>query len=111
MATFALTDTQEVRAAINPLDAAKNPAQIDGVPSWESSDPGVLTVTPVDDTGRVVTISTVGALGLATVSVTADADLGEGTRAITETMDFVIGSGEASSLNPSIGTPTERANV
>ena len=111
MATFALTDTQEVRAAISPLDPAKNPAQIDGVATWESSDPKVLTVTPVDKTGLVVTISTVGNLGSATVSVTADADLGDGVRSITETMDFEVSAGEASSLNPSIGTPTERVNV
>ena len=36
-----LTDVQKVTASITPVDAKGNPAAVDGVPSWTSSNPRV----------------------------------------------------------------------
>src|SRR4051794_31467381 len=69
-----ITDTQTDTLTLAPKDRRGNPASLDGTPTWTSSDPGVLTVTPAAD-GMSAEISAVGPLGSATVTVTADADL------------------------------------
>jgi hypothetical protein len=102
-----LTDRQRVRIAIDPLDEMKNPAPIDGIPTWESSDPSILTVEATDD-GRGVMAVTGGPLGTATVTVTADADMGDGIEPLTGTVDFEVVGSEARSLNVSVGTPEPR---
>lgn len=107
MASIQLTDVQEARATIAPQDRAGNAAPVDGVPTWESSDTSVLTVNP-DSDGLSADVVTVGPLGKATVTVTADADLGEGKTSVTGTLDVEIIASEASSLNVSVGTPTDR---
>ena len=57
-------------------DKRGNPARVDGMPVWTSSDESVATVTPSDD-GMSATILSLGTTGTAQISVTADADLGE----------------------------------
>jgi hypothetical protein len=56
------------------------PATVDGIPIWASSDDTVLTVDAAAD-GMSAVISSV-APGVGRVSVTADADLGAGTQSI-----------------------------
>lgn len=103
-----LTDVQEVRLSISPKDSQGNPATVDGAPAWASSDESVLTVAAVSDDGLTADAVTVGPLGTATVTVTADADLGEGVTSLTDTVEITVVASEASALNVSAGTPTER---
>jgi len=99
-----LTDEQQVSLAIEPKTAAGNPARVDGVPTWQSSDPAIIDVVVAAD-GLSAVAKTVGPLGTAQVSVTADADLGEGIRAITGTLDIEVKAAEAVSLGIVAGTP------
>jgi hypothetical protein len=106
--TVQLTDVQEVRLSISPKDSQGNLASVDGVPTWESSDESVLTVAAVSDDGLMADAVTVGPLGTATVTVTADADLGDGVTTLSDTVDITVVASQASALNVAVGTPTER---
>ena len=102
-----LTNSQQVDLAIQPVDKRGKPAQIDGVPVWASSDPAKATIEPSED-GLSAVVKAVDN-GAAQISVSADADLGEGVRALTGTLDLEIVSGEAASLSIIAGTPVEQA--
>lgn len=102
-----LTDTQQVDLTVAFLDKANNPAPVDGVPVWSSSDDTVLTVTAGAD-GLSATAVTTGKLGQAQVSVTADADLGAGTTSISGVLDVSVQAGAAVVANIAAGTPTEK---
>lgn len=41
-----LSATQKTRLSIAPVDRRGNPASVDGVPTWSTSDPNLLSVTP-----------------------------------------------------------------
>ena len=102
-----LTDLQKVTCSIQPVDAMGNPAQVDGVPEWSVSDSAMLTVAPSSD-GLTAVVSTVGPIGTAQVTVTADADLGEGVVSISGVLDVTITGSQATSLSINAGTPEPR---
>jgi hypothetical protein len=64
------------------------PAKVDGIPVYASSDETILTVASVADgmSGTVTTVS----VGTARFTVTADADLGAGVTTITGTSEDVV---------------------
>ncbi len=66
---FVLTDVQKVAASLSFKDAAGNAAEVSGTPTWTTSDPSILTVTPAAD-GLSAEIAAVGPLGTAQISVT-----------------------------------------
>jgi hypothetical protein len=101
---FTLKDNQKVTLTISPVDARGNAATVDGAPVWATSDEAILIVTPTED-GLGATATAVGPLGNAQITVNADADLGEGTRPITGTLDVTVIGGDAVSLTISTGTP------
>jgi hypothetical protein len=102
-----ITATQEVDLAIKPLDARGNPAQVDGRPEWESSDPSVIEVLPATD-GLSCVARAKGKLGHALISVTADADLGAGVQNITGTIDIDIAASQAISIEIIAGEMREQ---
>ena len=102
-----LTATQQCTLAISVVDKKGNPAAVDGVPAWGTSDASLLTVTPAMD-GLSAVIIAVGSLGTAQVNVSADADLGDGVTAITGTLDVTITAAQATAVAISAGTPTEQ---
>src|SRR5438309_1254677 len=104
MAKIVLTDLQQVPATVSFQDAAGNPASVDGVPEWVSSDPTILSVAVSPD-GLSATIVAIGKTGSAQVSVSADADLGSGTQTITGTLDVDVQPSQAVQANISPGTP------
>ena len=99
-----LKDVMKVKLSVNPVDAAGNPGVIDGKPTWASSDETILTVLPADD-GMTAYAVAIGPLGAAQVQVKADADLGEGVKEISGTLDVVVVGSEAVSLSVAAGTP------
>jgi hypothetical protein len=101
-----LKDTEQVVLSVVPVDAKGNAAPVDGAPAWGSSDPTVATVTPAAD-GLSATVSAVGPLGKTQISVTADADLGEGVESIVGTLEVEVVAGKAASLSIKTGTPVE----
>lgn len=109
--TLQLTDIQEVVLSINPLDEEKAPAQLDGPPTWASSDDTIITVTPATD-GLSATATTVGPIGTATVTVTGQGDLtGGGSDPVDDTVTIQVMASKASALNITAGTPTQRAGT
>lgn len=107
MGTLILKDSQQALVKIAPKSKAGNPAAVDGAPVWQSSDPTVVLVTPEAD-GLSATVSAVGPVGVATVTVTADADVGEGVKTISDGFNVSVEGGEASTLGFDLGTPEEK---
>lgn len=103
-----LTDTQQCTLGpIAAVDGRGNPAPIDGVPTWVSSDPTILTVEPSAD-GLSALVKSVGPLGNAQVTVTADADMGAGTVSITGLQDVTVIAGQAVVVTVPAGVPVEQ---
>ena len=102
-----LTDTQQCALGIDPRNAKGNPAPVDGVPQWASSDPAVAVVEPAAD-GLTAVVKAV-AQGTTQISVTADADLDEGeVRNITGVLDVEVRPAEAVTMGITTGTPEEQ---
>lgn len=99
-----LTDVQKVTLTVAPLDAAGNPGKIDGKPTWTSSDESIATVAASDD-GLSAVVTAVGPLGTVQIVAKADADLGEGVKEISGTLDIEVQGSEAVSLGINAGTP------
>ena len=98
-----LRDDQKVSLSIQPLDAKGNPARVDGVPAWSVSDPSLGTVQAAAD--GLSAVFTAQQTGTVQVSVTVDADLGPGVRALSGTLDIQIEPGEAVSIGIIAGVP------
>lgn len=102
--TTTLKDTEKVRLTLAPVDAQGNTAKLDGTPTWVSSDPSVGTVVPNPDDVSAFAIST-GKLGAFEVTVTGDADLGDGVVPIVATVDFEVVGDQAVELGVTVGIP------
>lgn len=88
---------------VEPQDSAGNAAAVEGVPAWSTSS-DVVTVTPAaDGLSAVVRPNATGTVGSVQISVTADADLGEGVEPITGILDVDVIGGKAVSLATSVG--------
>jgi hypothetical protein len=89
---------QKVHCSIEPVDAKGNPAKIDGVPTWSSSNDQIATVTPEPDAGSGVFTAWVvpaAQIGTCQINVSADADLGSGITTINGVLDLEVVSGQA----------------
>lgn len=96
-----LTNTQKVTLAVQPVDAKGYAAPVDGLPVWSQSDASVGTLTANGFAAEFVAL----APGQTQIIVTADADLGTGTRTITGTLDIIVEAGEATTLIITAGVP------
>lgn len=104
-----MTVTQQVDLTIQPVDAHGNPAAVDGVPVWTSSEPDKVEVTS-DLTGMFALARAVGPITTSPVqvNVTADADLGSGVRSLVGVLEISIVAGEAVSLGIVADPPVEQ---
>lgn len=96
-----IKDNQEFDVAVSFTDAAGNAASVQGAPAWTVDNTAALTVTPSAD-GLSAVVSAVGPTGTGQVSVSADADLGDGTTTITGVLAVEVIAGDATMivLNP-----------
>lgn len=94
VATQVINDNQQFVARIEPKSKKGNPARVDGVPTWESSDPTVVSVHPSED-GLSALVKAVGPVGAASVKIKADADLGEGVSTIEGSFNVAVEGGAA----------------
>jgi hypothetical protein len=85
-------------------DAHGNPATLDGVPAWESSDPEVVTVTSAPD-GMSANIRSGDATGTATVTATA----AEGAGTVVGVLSVIVAEGDVTVIDFSVGTPVDNA--
>ena len=104
------TDSFFPNVSLTIVDGQGRPAKVDGPPVWASSDATVLTVTPSAD-GLAAVVETV-APGTARITVTADADLGEGVATLTGVSEDVVvtlgPSSQASTMSLSLGEPADK---
>lgn len=92
---FTLTTTQQVTLSVAFTDKKGNPAQVDGTPQWFVDNPAVLALTPAAD-GMSCLVAAINPLGIAKVSVQADADLGAGVVDVVGVLDCEVTAGMAS---------------
>jgi hypothetical protein len=98
-----LTSEEEVVLHAAPVTAAGNPAGVDGSITWTTTDPALITLTPV---GFDCTVTTNGPLGSASVTAEADADLGAGIVLIQEPVTVTVVSASATSILLTADDPT-----
>lgn len=77
------------------VDKNGQAAKVDGQTSWESVDPLMLEVTVNQADSTAATLYAPGPVGSTQVHATADADMGEGIKTITATLDVTVITGEA----------------
>jgi len=99
-----LTDEQKVTLHATPLTEGGNIAPVDGTPTWEASDPSLVSLVPALD-GFSCEVITAGPLGSCIVTCTADADLGAGIVTILGTADIVVVQALAASLEVTADAP------
>ena len=110
---YTLPADKQVQLQIGYVDANGNPATIDGVVTWESSDEEIASIEPLEATpqgtpeGGVVTLVPGTKVGNCQVTARADADLGEGLRELVTLLDVTVVGGEAvtGTITP-VGEPT-----
>lgn len=101
-----LKDSQEVVLSYTATSKAGNPASVENA-TWASSDPSVVVTASAD--GSTATAAAAGPLGTATVTLSGDADLGEGVKPVTGVIDIQVVTGDAAIFNITAGEPTEQA--
>jgi len=105
-----MTTTQQVDIGpITATDRRGNPAPLDGAPTFGSSDEAVCTVEahPSGDPAMALA-KAVGPTGSVQITVSADADLGEGVKPIQGILQIDVLAAEASTLVIATGQPTEQ---
>src|SRR5215831_20038369 len=90
---YTLASGMQVHLKVSYVDAAGNPAAVDGPVQWSSSDTTVASVSAESDTTALV--KTVGPVGQVQISATADVDLGAGVKELITPMDLTVAAGEA----------------
>lgn len=95
------TNEEKILITIAPVTAQGNPASVEN--TVFTVDSGDATVQEVEANKSYYLVS--GAGGLSTVTVTADADLGEGVTNITDTIEYFVTTAQATSFGLSAGTP------
>lgn len=100
---FVLRDDQRVTVSITPVDARGNAAQLGSVPAWVDGT-GQTDLEPSAD-GLSCIITPKGVLGTTQISVSADADLGDGVVTITGVLDLEVIAGQAVGFAINPGAP------
>jgi len=103
-----LPDDKTVSASVAFTDAKGKPAKVDGIPIWASDNEDAATVAANAD--GMSAVVTPGALAgdepwTANITVTADADLGEGSKPIIGTGSVTVTGGAASVVEITFGQP------
>ncbi len=101
MAEVSLTSEQKVKVTLTPTTATGKPSSLDGAATF-TVESGDATVENVDDLSAYI-IS--GTAGVSVISVSADADLGEGVVTITDSITVTVNDPLAANLGLSIGQP------
>lgn len=102
---LALPNDRKVTASIQPVDAKGNPATIDGLASWSSSNPQIADVTAISADSLSADVVPGSVLGTCQINVQADADLGSGIQTITGVLDVQVVAGSAVGFTISTSPP------
>jgi len=99
-----LKGDQMVPLSVKFVDKFGNDAKVDGAPAWALTDDS-LGVLEVAADGMGATLKAKGLTGVMKVQVSADADLGEGVKAIMGELDVEILPAEAIAVVIAAGDP------
>lgn len=108
MAVLQMSNSQKCLVRLAPKKASGQPARLDGIPTWETSDPTTATVSATTSDGLEAQVVASGPLGACQIIARGDADLGSGVRPIVGVLDVEINEGEAVVLELEPGTPEEQ---
>jgi hypothetical protein len=86
--------TENKKFAISITDRFGNPAKVDGDPQWALTDSAAADLV-VEENGTVCTVIPKGPLVACKLQVSADADMGEGVKALLGEMDLEFVAGDA----------------
>ncbi|MBR0879102.1 hypothetical protein ACVMGC_004766 [Bradyrhizobium barranii subsp. barranii] len=92
---YTLPVDHAVRMQVGYVDAAGNPATVDGAVSWATSNPDLAQVEVDSQDSTICRVVPVAELGQVQITATADADLGSGVRELITVCDITIVAGEA----------------
>lgn len=104
---FILRDNEEVDLTIEAYSAAGNPTTVED-PTWSSSDEAIVAVVADPADASMAIARAVGPVGLATVTLNADLELGDGVQPAEAVLDIEVVGGDASVFNISAGTVREQ---
>lgn len=76
-------------------DSAGHTVKVDGPTVWDSSAPGIVECKVATGNPSIANLFAPGPVGTAQIQATADADLGEGKKAVTAMIDINVIAGEA----------------
>jgi hypothetical protein len=102
-----LTSVQQASLTVSAVDAKGNPAPIENV-VYQSSDTSIVELQPDAEDSSVAWVVAVGSLGNAQVTVAADADIGEGIKALTGLLDVTVVAAEAVAIAIETGVPEDQ---
>lgn len=105
--TLQITDSQGFDISVTDgVDKKGNPAPIQGDVAFAVDDDSILELSNVG--GRSAHVKAVGALGVAVITLTADADVSdEGVSNIEDSVTVNVVAGQAVSFGISASTPSE----
>ena len=104
--SFQIPYGSQFPVSVDFKDNKGNPAKVDGAPAWATDNPAILTLEPAAD-GLSCVVKSTGVVGTATVQMTADADLGAGTKALLGTLEVEVTAREATSVALTPGEVTD----
>ena len=99
-----LTNVQQTKVQLVFLDAKGEPAQAENV-TLESNNPNVLTIESLGDAAFKLVA---GVSGMAQITATADARIGEGEKAITGADDITVVASEAAIITFQFEAPQDQ---
>lgn len=102
--------TKQVRVSVQFQDRNGNPARVDGPPRWFVDNTELLAISADTPDGLSVVARPVGPLGICTLSVRADADLGEGVKEIAGYVEFEIVGGDAEAVKLAVGPEEDQVH-
>jgi hypothetical protein len=92
---FKAGETKKAVLKIN--DKFGNPAKVDGLPKWGSSNESLLSIVVAED-GMSADVTSLGGMGLLELQVSADADMSDGVKDIFGKADVEVIAGDAEVL-------------
>lgn len=99
---------QEIPVTVRYLDANGRTVNVEGVPVWQADDETLVGVEVAPD-GLSAVVRSRGPVGSTVVTVTADADLGDGVRELVGVFDVLVFESGAVSVTFEFGDVRERS--
>jgi hypothetical protein len=100
---FQIPNDKNLQVSIKPVDAYGVPAKVDGIPVWAVADPATAGIQVADDGMSALLVPSVPLLDGGQLIVEADADMGDGIKTLTGTLEFSVVASEAVGLGIAIG--------